>query len=226
MAFQGCTVIDLSQPIYEGIPSWPGKQKYKYNSLHETEPGGIIMPQGCGTHVDAPLHFHQKGIDISSIPVKNFVAAACIIDISKKAFFSHDYELTAQDVYEWEERNGIIAAGSFVLLNTGWAKYWSKKDSYFNFDDNNRMHFPGFSPEAAQVLVSRNIAGLGIDTASVDPGYSDNFFVHKITSSENIFNIENLCNLDLLPEKGSFIIAAPIKLMFAEESPARVIGFY
>ena len=88
------------------------------------------------------------------------------------------------------------------------------------------MHFPGFSPEAAQVLVSRNIAGLGIDTASVDPGYSDNFFVHKITSSENIFNIENLCNLDLLPEKGSFIIAGPIKLMFAEESPARVIGFY
>ena len=48
-------------------------------------------------------------------------------------------------------------------------------------------------------------AGIGIDTAALDPAIVANFPTHFILQGNNKWGLENLCCLDLVPEKGSFL---------------------
>ena len=54
------------------------------------------------------------------------------------------------------------------------------------------MHFPGFSPESAKLLVERDVAGIGIDTLSLDYGPSTDFATHKIMLEAGIYQIDRL----------------------------------
>ena len=87
------------------------------------------------------------------------------------------------------------------------------------------MHFPGFSKEAAELLIERDVAGIGIDTFSPDPGISTDLSVHHSMLQHNKYLIENLTNLDQLPSAGAFICALPIKITAGPEASARVIAF-
>jgi len=217
--------IDLSQSIQEGIPVWPGDQPYSLGKLSRKDKKTLLMAQGCGTHIDAPVHFHKHGLDIASIPLKELIAPACVLDIREKVKDNADYMVNKYDIIDWENQYGQISENSIFLVHTGWAKFWNKKEQYLNFDNSNTMHFPGFSVNALEYLIAKNVNGLGIDTLSVDPGFSTDFPVHELMSSYGGFHIENLCNLESLPAVGAMIVALPLKLCYAEESPARVIAF-
>ena len=99
-----------------------------------------------------------------------------------------------------------------MLLRTGWASRWPDQARYRNMDAQGVMHFPGYSVEAAKLLIARGAVGLGIDTLSIDFGPSKDFEVHRVDLPANLYNLENLASLDALPEAGAFVIAAPIKL--------------
>jgi len=47
------------------------------------------------------------------------------------------------------------------------------------------MRFPGFGPDSAKLLVERNVAGIGIDTLSIDFGASKDFQAHRIVLGAN-----------------------------------------
>jgi kynurenine formamidase len=111
------------------------------------------------------------------------------------------------------------------LLLTGWSKLYFKKEQYRNADSKGIMHFPGFSLEAAKYLVDKNkIAALGIDTLSIDNGPSEEFAVHKWILSKGLFMVENLTNLNQLPNNGALVIFAPLKIEGGTGSPARVLA--
>jgi kynurenine formamidase len=86
------------------------------------------------------------------------------------------------------------------------------------------MHFPGFSVEAAKLLVERKVSGLGCDTMSVDYGASQDFAVHTLALGAGLYHLENLADLSALPESGAFLIAAPIKLEGGSGGPVRVFA--
>ena len=88
------------------------------------------------------------------------------------------------------------------------------------------MHFPGISKEAAQYLVGRKIKGLGIDTASMDAGNSRDFWTHRIILGANIYGIENVAHLELLPIIGAQLIVAPMKIEGGSGGPTRVLALY
>ena len=66
--------------------------------------------------------------------------------------------------------------------------------------------------------------GVGIDTASIDPGDSLTFEAHRILATGNVFNLENLTNVNGLPETGFGIIALPMKIEGGTGGPARVVA--
>jgi kynurenine formamidase len=127
-------------------------------------------------------------------------------------------------IHKWEALHGRILAGAIVLLRTGWGSRWPDPARYRNMDAKGVMHFPGYSVEAAKLLVERGAIGLGIDTLSVDYGPSQNFEVHHVDLPAGLYNIENLANLDQLPEAGAFLIAAPIKLAGGSGGACRVFA--
>ena len=69
-----------------------------------------------------------------------------------------DTSCTVADLQEWEEKNGRIPVHSVVLLYTGQGEFYNDENKYYGRDEgslqnNKEIHFPGFSPEAAQWLV-------------------------------------------------------------------------
>ena len=91
--------------------------------------------------------------------------------------------------------------------------------------DTAHLHFPGIAKDAALLLVERKIAGVGIDTASMDHGPTKDFPTHRVFGEANIPGLENLANLDKVPTRGAFLQALPMKIEGGTGGPCRVIAW-
>ena len=68
------------------------------------------------------------------------------------------------------------------------------------------------------------MAALGVDTASIDYGPSTDFIVHQVANGANVPGLENVANLEALPEKGFWIVALPMKIAGGSGGPLRIIA--
>ncbi len=230
-------MIDLTHSFNEKTIYWPtDTQGFKLEQLAhgKTDAGffyaanALCTAEHGGTHLDAPLHFVEGKRSTEQIPLKQLIARAVVIDVSRQAGLDRDYRLSREDVLKFEKRHGKIAPGTIAILRTGWSKRWPDRKKYLGDDtpgDASKLSFPSFGAEAATLLVEqRKIAMLGIDTASIDYGRSKDFIVHRIAAAENVVGLENLMNLDKLPPTGATIIALPMKIEGGSGGPARVIA--
>ena len=84
---------------------------------------------------------------------------------------------------------------------------------------------PGLSAEAAEYLANIKVNAVAIDGPNIDRGIDNRFDSHSILLSNDIFIIENLCNLEELGAARSFtLVVNPLKLVGASGSPVRAIG--
>jgi kynurenine formamidase len=226
------TVIDLTHNLNDRSPNWEGTVESPYESreLGNLERDGyysriFTTQEHYGTHLDAPAHFATEGWTVDQIPAERLVRPLVVIDVRKEAKHDPDYEVTLQDVTSWEDAHGIIPAGAVVMAYTGWDEHWNSQEDFRNQQSGELTHYPGFSLEAAQFLVkSRDVVGLGIDTMSVDAGATTTYPVHLFTSKENVYHVENVANLALVPPAGATVVVAPIKLENGSGGPARVLA--
>ena len=65
---------------------------------------------------------------------------------------------------------------------------------------------------------------VGIDTPSLDHGPSRDFIAHQILNGANIAGLENVANLERLPETGSIILALPMKIAGGSGAPCRIVA--
>jgi kynurenine formamidase len=230
-------IIDLSHPFDEHTIYWPTSPSgFELIQLHKgLTKGGFFYfankfcaPEHGGTHLDAPMHFAEGHWTSSDIPPERFVGSAVVIDITEKVAGNPDYTLMPADIAAWESSHGRIPDGAIVLLRTGWSRRWPDRKAYLGDDtpgDASNLHFPSYGPEAAALLVhERHARLLGVDTASVDYGPSQDFLVHRILAAANVGGAENLTNLDQLPPTGSIVFALPMKIAHGSGGPARIIA--
>ena len=86
-----------------------------------------------------------------------------------------DALLGVSDIEAFKRAHSAIAPGTIVLVRTSWAARWLDRRRYLGDDtpgDISTLHFPGISRAAAEALVTRGIAAVGIDTARIDHGPS------------------------------------------------------
>jgi kynurenine formamidase len=223
-------VVDMTYAINGKLPAWPGDGRtFEANVEATPEKDGYFARsfwtlEHYGTHMDAPAHFPPGKEYLDQIPVQHLFAPAVVIDVREEAGKDPDYRLRVMRAEKWEAIHGRIPAGSVVLLRTGWGSRWPDQARYRNTDAGGVMHFPGFSVEAARLLIERGAVGLGIDTLSIDYGPSKDFEVHRVTLPAGLYQLENLANLDQLPDAGAFLISAPIKLEGGSGGPVRVFA--
>jgi kynurenine formamidase len=223
-------VIDLSYAINNKLVPWPGDKRWFEAQVNATvEKNGYFtrsfwMLEHYGTHLDAPIHFPPGKTTLDQIPAKQFFGPAVVLDVRAEAAGNPDYQLPAAGIEHWEKRHGKIPEGAIVLLRTGWASRWPDVQRYRNQDAAGTMHFPGFSAEAAKLVIERKVSGLGCDTLSVDYGASGDFAVHHLTLGAGLYHLENLVDLSDLPETGAFLVVAPIKLEGGSGGPVRVFA--
>ena len=223
-------VVDMTYAINGKLPAWPGDDRtFEAKVVATPEKDGYFarsfwMLEHYGTHMDAPAHFPPGKEFLDQIPVEHLFAPAVVIDVREEVAKDPDYRLRVMRLEKWEAVHGRIPAGAVVLLRTGWSSRWPDHARYRNMDAAGVMHFPGFSVEAARLLIERGAVGLGIDTLSIDFGPSKDFEVHRVTLPAGLYQLENLASLDQLPEVGAFLISAPIKLEGGSGGPVRVFA--
>jgi kynurenine formamidase len=223
-------VVDLSYAISDKMVPWPGDDKAFEAKVNATvEKNGYFtrsfwMLEHYGTHMDAPAHFPPGKATIDEIPVKKFFGPALVIDVRAEGAKDPDYLLPVAKIEEWEKKHGRIPEGGIVLLRTGWAARWPDVQKYRGQDAQGKMHFPGYSVEAAKMLIDRKVSGLGCDTLSIDYGASADFTVHHVSLGAGLYHLENLADMSDLPEAGAFLIVAPIKLEGGSGGAVRVFA--
>ncbi|HEY0809193.1 MAG TPA: cyclase family protein, partial [Longimicrobiales bacterium] len=149
-------IVDLSHAFNARTLYWPSSPtSFALEKLFfGVTPGGFFYaanqfaaPEHGGTHLDAPIHFAEGKQFNHEIPLERLVAPAVVIDVSAQAQRDPDYRLTVADVTTFEQRHGRIAAGTIVLLRTGWSKRWPDRKLYFGDDtpgDASKLHFPSY----------------------------------------------------------------------------------
>jgi kynurenine formamidase len=154
-----------------------------------------------------------------------------VIDVTAQCAKDRDYLVSVADFEIWERRNGRIAPGTIVFLRTGFAKFYPDRKTYLGTDERGaeavpKLHFPGLDPAAARWLTqNRSIKAIGLDTASIDRGQSTLFESHRVLFAANVPALENVANLDQLPEKGFSVIALPMKIKGGSGGPVRIVAF-
>jgi kynurenine formamidase len=234
---EGAVLVDLTYPFNEETVYWPtAPRDFELERLAygPTEAGyfyaanALCTPEHGGTHLDAPIHFHENRRTVEDVPLSQLIGPAVVIDVQAKAAADRDYRLKADDVLDFERRHGRIEADSIVLLRTGWGKFWPDRKAYLGDDtpgDASRLSFPSYGADAARLLVEeRQVAVLGVDTASIDYGRSTDFVVHRIAAAANVAGLENVANLEQLPPRGTTIIALPMKVEGGSGAPVRVVA--
>jgi kynurenine formamidase len=228
-------LIDLTHTFDEKTVYWPTAKPFVWHKdAWGPSPGGYWYASGSfeasehlGTHIDSPIHFAEKQTTTDALQLRQLIAPAAVIDISKAAAANPDYQVSRSDIQAWEKANGRIPAGAIVIVRTGWSKFWPDRARYMGTAapaDVRNLHFPGVSTEAAKLLVTRRIDGIGIDTASLDHGPSTTFETHRILNGAGIYGLENVANLDRLPATGATIIALPMKIRNGTGGPVRIIA--
>ena len=222
-------MVDLTHVLHRDMPFWPGTAPFVIERLADYDKGyrmhRFSLWENIGTHIDAPAHFIEGGASVNELGLNDLVAPVAVINVQDRVALDPDYQLSVQDVLTWEERNGQVRPGSLVVMNTGWYKKFSDPEAYVNQDEQGVLHFPGFSVAAAELLVERDVAGIGIDTLSLDPGNDLSFPVHRIILGAGKFQVENLNNLDALPAAGAVAVIGVLPVKDASQAQARIFAF-
>jgi kynurenine formamidase len=233
-------IVDLTYAFDSDSVYWPTAETFKLETDFEgvTDKGYFYSAyrfsaaEHGGTHLDAPVHFAKGQNSVDQIPLEQLTGPGLVIDVTPQCVSNPDYLVSVGDIQNWEQRNGRIAAGSIVLLRTGFGKYYPDRKKYLGTDERGaaavaKLHFPGLDPAAARWLTTnRSIKGIGLDTASIDRGQSTLFESHRALFEKNVPAFENVANLDQLPVKGFTIIALPMKIKGGSGGPLRIIAVF
>ncbi|WP_461204828.1 cyclase family protein [Clostridium sp. DL1XJH146] len=228
-----CKWVDLTQDFGSDTPKWSGFQPENIETLFTIEEHGIFvnqftLPGQYGTHMDAPGHFAKGKRLIDGIELKEMVLPLVVIDCSEKAKENIDYELTIDDINDWEKEYGIIPEGSFVAMRTDWSKNWPDQEKCSNLDSEGNPHYPGWSLDALKFLYEeRNIAANGHEPFDTDApirqgehGFAGEYYI----LNRNTYQIEVMANLDQVPPKGAIIFCIVPKAKDAPGFPVRAFA--
>ncbi|WP_174497118.1 cyclase family protein [Salirhabdus euzebyi] len=199
-------MYDISVPIYEGMPVYKNKpekqpQFSKVTNAHVTE-STIKIDAHTGTHIDAPLHMINDGETFESLDLNSLVGEAKVFDLTKVTG-----GITAKDLEDL-----AIQKGDFVLFKT--------KNS---FDEGFNFEFIYLAESGAKLLSDIGVRGVGIDALGVERA-QEGHPTHKTLFANNVIVIEGLTFKDV--EAGTYhMVAAPLKLIGTDASPARVLLF-
>jgi kynurenine formamidase len=237
-------VVDLTQtlqpstPVIQLPPQFGPSNPFRIEEISHYDDRGpgwywnnISLGEHTGTHFDAPIHWvtGKDGKDVGSIEASTLIGPACVIDKTAETGHDNGYLLTAADLDAWEQENGRVPDGAWVLLRTGWQSRAQDETAFLNVGENGPVT-PGPDVEASRWLAhERGISGFGVETVGIDAGaaagFDPPFPLHNFLLGAGKLGLTQLANLDKLPITGALLIVSPLKLLGGTGSPSRVFAF-
>jgi kynurenine formamidase len=222
--------IDLTHTLSPGFPTFFGVPGIEMKRQASLKPDGFNayiwqVMEHAGTHLDAPIHFSENGATADRINVASLVVPLAVVDVTEQAAKNTDYQVTRADLEAYEKKHGRIADDACVAMHSGWARYALDGAKYTGKDAAGAFHFPGFGPDAALwLLTERKVAGLAVDTLSLDHGASKDFKTHYLWLPTGRWGLENVAGLDQVPPAGATLVVGAPKVKDATGGPVRLIA--
>lgn len=162
------------------------------------------------TRIEAPGLLLKDRKALSEFDPTIFIARSVLLDLSHKKF---DQNIDDEDLEAAEEAAGLaIRENDIVLIRTAISENGAGVEVY-----------PTLSLNAVEFLEFRHVAGVGVETVSVDKPHDGYGEVHRALFEKGIFIIENLQGFDRIDETKFQLIALPLKVR-ATVSPSRVLA--
>lgn len=205
-------VYDLTHPMDSKMPVYPGKNQPFIGQAADLENDGyrelrIEMDGHTGTHMDAPAHMLANGKTLDKYPVSHFAGTATVIHIPERTRL-----IGIPVLLPFENK---IADSDYVLLVTGWSRFWGE-EVYFS-------NFPVLTEDAARWLVSLRLKGIGVDAISVDPVESEEWPVHHVLFNSGCVIVENLIFPPDFKLETAVFHCFPLSIANADGSPVRAV---
>ena len=209
------TVIDLTHPLDERIPIYPGDPPFRMERAADLHTDGytvhrLTLGSHAGTHIDAPLHFVPGGASIDAFPVEVFLFRAAVIDLRGRGPRSR------VDRRELAAAAGSLEGVELPLLYFGWDQYWR--------DPEMMMAHPFISGDAAEWLIEQGVRAVGTDGMSIDETGGTDFSAHDAFMGRGLLIAENLANLGQIVGMRSLVLLLPLKLAGCDASPVRAVA--
>lgn len=223
-------VVFLSHVIGDSTPVFPGDPAVEIVPVATIDRDGFHLQsltagEQSGTHWAAPAHFNSGQAAADELDPTDFFYPVVVLDVRAEAADDPDFTLGVAEISRWEAVFGPIPEDSAVIMWTGFEDWWDDPMAYLNADSTGRLHYPGFSAEAARWLVEqRSIGALGIDTMGIDPGADPTFSVNRLLLQDHRIHLENLCGLGEMPSSGGWILVGGLRIRAGSGSPATVFG--
>lgn len=239
----GIEVIDLTAPLSSETPilrlpePFGNTVPFTLKEISRYDDRGpawywndISTGEHSGTHFDAPVHWvtGKDGEDVSQVPVDRLIAPAVVLDLTAAAGEDPDFLLEIEHVKAWQDANGPLPEGGWLLYRTGWDARSHDQERFLNADETG-PHTPGISVECARWLAEEaSIAGLGVETVGTDAGaahgFDPAFPCHSFLLGAGKYGLTQLRNLDRLPVTGAVVVAPPLPIVGGSGSPVRVLA--
>ncbi|UOQ45245.1 cyclase family protein [Halobacillus salinarum] len=202
------SLIDISMPLTNQTPGWPGDEVFRYQLSATFEDTGTVnvgkfsSSNHTATHVDAPFHYDPNGLKLGEIPLERFSGDALVVNVEGIA------EITASDLKPFDFSN----VNKVLFRSNSWA---------------DRTRFPNhgytvIGEDAAPFLKEQNIDLIGVDTPSVDPENSKELTAHHSLYKQDILILEGI-QLDHVAPGIYELFAFPLKMEEADGSPVRAV---
>lgn len=227
--------IELSHELSNESPYWQGMPKgvleLNKTVIDFSEMNLRIQtfkfPGQFGTHIDYPGHFIQNARLAKDFNISDTILPLVVIDLNEKVKENNDYEISIEDILDFEEKYGKIPENSFVAFRSDWSKRWPDLKALENADENGNAHTPGWPIPTLEFLFdNRNIAGVGHETfdtdAAVTCAKNGDLAGERYILGRDKFQVEVLNNLDKLPPIGAIIFIAAPRISDANGLPVRV----
>jgi kynurenine formamidase len=212
-------LIELNHIVRDGLVTYPGlpapriathssfdASRASYAPGTEFEIGRIEMVANTGTYIDAPAHRFREGVDVAGWPLEKLAdLEGLVIDAPGER-----RELRAADLGDVDVR------GKAVLLRTGWSVHFGTPKY--------ASGHPFVSREAAQALVQRGAALVGIDSLNIDDTADGARPAHTLLLGAGIPIVEHLAGLEQLPQRGFRFFAAPVRVAGLGSFPVRAFA--
>ncbi|HEY0945991.1 MAG TPA: cyclase family protein [Opitutaceae bacterium] len=201
------TLIDISRPIFTGMPHWPGDadteflQPTRIRDGASANVGRLTMSVHAGTHLDAPYHYNDRGLTADALDPAIYVGPARVIDARGRDAFTPDLFADLD-----------LAATPRVLFRTD---TWTSSTSFPTV-------WPLLAEGTPAWLAARGVRLIGLDVPSVDTLTSDGMPRHLACDAAGLLILENL-DLQAVAAGVYELIALPLRIAGGDGSPVRAV---
>ena len=219
-------IIDLGHEHFEGMPNIAGLAVnfWSVETIDHTrhitdgklgiESRMILMPEHCGTHIDAPRHFVKDGVTVDKLPLEQLILPGHLLDLSHKR---NGEAISIDDLKRAEEKSGKpIGPGKATFVWCGVDKDWGKPGFHLNR--------PFVPVPTAEWLVERKITLFCTDLIGMDDPKEWWWPTHHVWLKNGICMVQQLCNLHKLVGKEFLFVVLPLKMRGGTASPVRPVA--